>query len=97
MTSCLYDSLEFFLIVYRDLRVSDFQNLSDNFFAFLDELNENSDLGLVSKRIFRVPHGISIQRIERAAAIGRSAKSDAFSELLQLESRTGETISVSRA
>jgi RimJ/RimL family protein N-acetyltransferase len=50
VTSFLYDSLEFFLIVYRNLRVSDFQNLSDNFFAFLEELNENPDLGLVLLR-----------------------------------------------
>ena len=36
--------------MYRDLRASDFQDLSDNFFAFIDELQENPDLGLVLLR-----------------------------------------------
>jgi RimJ/RimL family protein N-acetyltransferase len=35
------------LIIYRDVRPSDFESLSNNFFSFIDELKENPDLGLV--------------------------------------------------
>ena len=35
------------LITYRDLRASDFESLSNNFFSFIDELQQNRDLGLV--------------------------------------------------
>jgi RimJ/RimL family protein N-acetyltransferase len=35
------------LIVYRDVTPSDFESLSSNFFSFLEEANENPELGLV--------------------------------------------------
>jgi RimJ/RimL family protein N-acetyltransferase len=38
------------LIIYRDLKPSDFESMADNFYSFLDELEENPDLGLVLPR-----------------------------------------------
>ena len=35
------------MVIYRDLRPSDFESLSNNFFSFIDEQKENPDLGLV--------------------------------------------------
>src|ERR1700730_11810939 len=35
------------LIVYRDVQASDFNDLSNNFFSFLEEAKENPELGLV--------------------------------------------------
>jgi len=35
------------LTLYRELKVSDFQSLTDNFYSYFDELEENPDIGLV--------------------------------------------------
>src|ERR1700681_435228 len=54
-------------------------------------------MGFIAQRIFRVPHGISVQRVERAATARWSAESSAFPKLLQLKSGAGKTISISGA